>query len=90
MLAADDDAAHLNAITLRQWIQGFDDQRPVGRRVPFDQDDLGIDLRALQLTNEKARRPLDAKIEVPGVAVVAEVRDEADVWPGGFHVDLLK
>ena len=54
MLAADDDAAHLHAIALRQRVQGFDDQRPVGWRIPLDQDELGIDFRPLQLADEKA------------------------------------
>ena len=90
MLAADDDAAHLHAIALRQRVQGFDDQRPVGRRIPLDQDELGIDLRPLQLADEKARRPPDSQIKIAGITVVAEVGDETDVWPGGVHVELLR
>jgi hypothetical protein len=90
IFAADDDAAHLHAVTLRQRIQGFDDQRPVGWRVPLDQDELRIDLRSLQLADEKARRPPDSQIKIAGITVVAEVGDETDVWPGGVHVELLK
>jgi hypothetical protein len=90
MFAVDDDAAHLHAIAVRQWIQGFDDQRPVGWRIPLDQDELRIDLRPLQLADEKAGRPPDSQIKIAGITVVAKVGDERNVWSGRVHVELLK
>ena len=44
----------------------------------------------LQLADEKAGRPPDSQIKIAGVAVVAGVGDDTDVWPGGVHVELLK
>jgi hypothetical protein len=89
VLLPDNDAAHLDAAALRQGVQGLDDQGAVGRWVPLDEDQLGFDRRPLQLANEEAGRPPDSQVEIAGITVVAEVRDESSVWPG-VHVELSR
>jgi hypothetical protein len=83
----DDDAADLDAAALRQGSQRLNDQGAVRRRVPFDKDQLGFDRRPLQLMNKKTGRPPEAQLEIAGITIVAEVRDETDVGPG-VHVEL--
>ena len=89
MLLADDDRPHAHVTALRQGVQGLDDEGTVWWRIPFDEDHLGIELRPLQLSDKKACRPLDAQDKVVGVVVVAEVRDESNVWLG-VHVELSR
>ena len=89
VLVADDHRPHAHVTALWQGVQGLDDEGTAWWRIPFDEDYLGVEFSSLQLSDEKVCRPLDAQDKVVGVVVVAEVRDESNVWLG-VHVELSR
>ena len=89
VLLADDNRPYAHVAALRQGVQRLDDEGTARWRIPFDEDDLGIESRPLQLSDKEACRALDAQDKVVGVAVVTEVGDESNVWLG-VHVELSR
>jgi hypothetical protein len=73
------DDAHAGRLEIRRPLERIFERRPLDRRVPFDQDELGIEPVLAALCDEAVDEMLHPALQIAAVVVVSRHRDHAEV-----------
>src|SRR5690242_7074154 len=79
VLLSYDEAADRHVPQQARQAERLEQEWPAWHRIPFNDDDLGIDAGALELGGQAAGRAADAPEVVRRIAVIAAPGDKADV-----------